>query len=91
MPTNHTKANLSLWRFRREITLGTLVHIMALVLTLAAGWSNLQKELALIRHELNTLNRNNTRMQQNVATLTENYIQHEYRLRTLEKQSGDAY
>jgi len=72
------------WRFRREITLGTLVHLAVLVAMVIAGWSNLQKELALIRHELNRLTGSNVKLQNSIENLSFQYHQHEYRLRSLE-------
>ncbi|MCP4713033.1 MAG: hypothetical protein GY869_30765 [Planctomycetes bacterium] len=56
----------SVWGFRREITLGTLLHLAALVLVLAAGWSNLQKELVLIGSELEQLVESQVRLQKHI-------------------------
>jgi cell division protein FtsB len=74
------------WSFRREVTLGTMLHLAALLIMLAAGWSNLQKDLALIRHELNQLNSSNTRLQKHMEDLNVQCREHEYRLTTLEEE-----
>ncbi len=59
------------WRFRREITLGTLVQLGAILIALTVGWSNLQSELALIRHDLNRLIQINERSQRQIENLAE--------------------
>jgi len=46
---------VSLWRFRREVTLGTVVQLVTLVIVLVAGWTNLKEELTYIRVELNQM------------------------------------
>jgi len=79
------KENISLWKFRREITLGTLVQLFALLFILIAGWSNLQKELALIRHELNQLNNTHLQLRNHMEKLADKEQEHELRLRVLEK------
>lgn len=73
------------WCFRWEVTLGTLLHLAALLIILAAGWSNLQKDLALIRHELNQLNSSQAQLQKHMEELSVQCREHEYRLTTLEK------
>jgi len=77
---------LSVWSFRREITLGTLLHLAALVLVLAAGWSNLQKELAVISSELAQFVDSQVRLQGHIESLTDQGMDHEFRLRVLEKR-----
>jgi len=79
---------LSVWSFRREITLGTLLHLAALVLVLAAGWSNLQKELAVIGNELEQLVASHVRLQEHIENLSDQGMDHEFRLRVLEKKTG---
>ena len=78
---------MSVWGFRREVTLGTLLHLAALVLVLAAGWSNLQKELAVIGSELKQLVESHVRLQTHIENLTDQGMNHELRLRALEKRS----
>jgi len=73
-------------QLRRELTLGTLVQLAAILLTLAAGWGNLQKELGLIRHDLDQLLRSNGQLRQQLERLSEHDLQQEYRLRAVEEQ-----
>ena len=77
----------SVWGFRREVTLGTLLHLAALVLVLAAGWSNLQKELVLIGSELEQLVESHMRLQEHIENLSDQGMDHEFRLRVLEKRT----
>ncbi|MBN2210478.1 MAG: hypothetical protein JW709_03700 [Sedimentisphaerales bacterium] len=72
------------WRLRREVTLGALVHLLVLVGMVLAAWVNLQKELALIRYELNRLNACHQQVQQQVASLAVAQGQQEFRLKVLE-------
>ena len=84
-PTSQVNGNVSNWRFRREITLGNLLHLLVILIMLVAGWSNLQKELALVRHDLDQLLRSGVRLQEHLDKLAEKTQEHEYRLRQLEK------
>ena len=86
-PVTKQKANnnVSIWSFRREITLGTLLHLAALVIILTAGWSNLQKKLALIRHDLDQLVTASTQLQKHIEILADQSLDFEYRLKALEK------
>ena len=77
----------SAWRFRREITLGTLVQLGAILIALTVGWSNLQSELAMIRHDLNRLIQTNERSQRQIENLAEQSREQEYRIKTLEEKT----
>ena len=92
-PMAKQKANdsVSIWSFRREVTLGTLLHLAALVIILVAGWSNLQKELALIRHDLVQLVTASTQLQKRIEILADQTQEHEFRLQTLEKQTRTEF
>ena len=74
------------WRFRRELTLGTLVHLVVLLAIVVTGWSNLQRELALIQHDLTRLVRANAKLSEHLEGLTQQCQEHEYRLRAVERQ-----
>ena len=75
------------WQFRREITLGTLVQLGAILIALTVGWSNLQSELALIRNDLNRLIQTNERSQRQIENLAEQSSEQEYRIKTLEEKT----
>ncbi len=53
---------------------------------LVAAWTNLQKDMVLIRHELALLVQVYDKLQQHIECLTEESLEHEYRLQALEKQ-----
>lgn len=84
MPHKHTKNIFSIWHFRREITLGTLLHVAALLIMVTVTWSNLQSELVLIRNELTQLIAANVQLRQNIEKFADRLLGHEYRLNTLE-------
>ena len=76
--------NNSNWDLRREITLGTILHLLAIIGALSAVWSNLQNETTLIRHELDRLVEANVKFQDHLDTLSEQSIHREYRIAILE-------
>ncbi len=73
------------WQFRREITLGAVVQLIVLAGMVIAGWSNLQKELALIRRELTLLSERSIQIQQHMEKLDTQCREQEYRIRMIEK------
>lgn len=76
------------WTVKREITLGHLLQIVALVLLLVAGWSNLQKDLALIQHDLTRLISNHQEFHSLCEKLSRQCQEHEYRIRRLEETAS---
>ena len=86
MKRQKENSDISTWRFRREISMGTLLHVIAIVITIAAAWSNLQKEFALVRHDLNQLITSNTNLQKHIQKLAGQCTDHEYRIKTIEQR-----
>jgi len=78
--------DLSIWHFRREISMGTLLHVFAIVVTIVAAWSNLQKEFAMVRHDLNQLISSNTNLKKHIEKLADQCVDHEYRIKTIEER-----
>ena len=60
------------------------MQLAAILLALVMGWSNLQKELALIRHDLNQLLETNAAIQQQLQDVNHICREQEYRLKALE-------
>lgn len=87
MSTTRDSSRTPAWSFRREVTLGNLLHLMLLAVMAIAAWTNLQKELALIRHDLNQLVTSSKTSHQHMERLNSQCVDHEYRLKTLEKQT----
>ena len=71
------------------MTLGTLVQFAALLIVLAAAWSNLQKELALVRHDLDQLITTHAQLREHIETINGLCRDQEYRLRRLEESAKD--
>ncbi len=86
MTRSQRKNRTSRWRFRREVTFGNLLHLAVLAVLAITAWTNLQKELVLIRHDLNQLVTDNRTLHEHIVTVTDLCRDHEYRLVTLEKQ-----
>ena len=80
----------SAWSFRREVTLGHLLHLILLAVMAITAWTNLQKELALIQHDLARLVTNSQTLHQYMERLNSECLDHGYRLKTLEKQKERA-
>jgi len=78
---------MSLWRFRREVTLGTVVQLVALVIVLVAAWTNLKTELTYIRFELKQMVQTQTKLQDDVRQISEQGREHAYRLQALEEET----
>ena len=81
--TNSTDTH---WRFRREVTLGTVLHLTVLLLMAITAWSNLQKELAIIQHDLTRLVTSNANLQQHIEQQSATIQLHECRLQALEQK-----
>lgn len=73
------------WRFRREITVGIVVHLIVLLSMVAAAWSNLQKDMAVIQHQLQWLLETNAKLQNHCENMSVICQKHEYQIRALEE------
>ena len=80
------KSNTSPQRFRCNVSIDTLLHITTVMAAIIITWSNLQKELALIRYDLNQLINTNTELRQQIKKITEQNNNYEYRLNSTENQ-----
>ncbi len=80
------------WQFRREITLGTVLHVLALLVMLVTAWNDLQNELMLIRQDLARIIESNIENREQIRDLSQLSDDFEIRLRDLERiQAGDAW
>ena len=77
------------WRFRREVTLGTLLQVVVFLAMVVASWSNLQRELAVIHWDLTQLIESNREQLQKVETLVGKVEYHEYRLGRIEEETDE--
>ncbi len=85
---NKVNNNIPNWNFRREITVGSILHILTIIITVSAVWCNLQNELVLIKHDLNRLIQSNARFHENVTSLNKQSYNHEYRITALEQEQS---
>ena len=84
--SKETSGDGSVWRFRREVTLGTLLQLVVLLAMVMASWSNLQRELAVIHRDLTQLIESNREQLQRIETLVRRVEHHEYRLGRIEAE-----
>jgi hypothetical protein len=75
------------WVFRREVTLGHMLQLVAMVMVLLAGWNNLQQQLAIIQHDLVRLIADQREFRLDLRQLEQRSGEQEYRLRRLEDAS----
>ena len=87
MNKGKTANEFSRWSFRREVTLGTVLHIIIILSMVIAGWSNLQQELALIRYELTQLVLSKERLCEHMEKLDEQSRRFDYRIMKLEEKT----
>lgn len=74
------------WTFRREITFGVLLQLLVLGVMVLAGWVNLQKQLAIIQHDLSRVLQTQQQTQTQMELLSRQVQRHEYRLSGLEEK-----
>jgi len=84
MSRSRSQRNVSVWSFRREVTLGAVVQLGVILVMAAAGWANLQKELALIQRDLGALIKSNSQLRDHMEKLAARCEDYECRLRALE-------
>jgi type II secretory pathway component PulM len=89
MTKTSSENGLTTWRFRREVTLGTVVQLVALVIVLVAAWTSLKEELTYIRVELNQMVQAQTKLQDAVQRVSEQSREHAYRLGELEEETTE--
>ena len=90
MTKEKAENGISTWRFRREVTLGTLVQLVALLVVLVAAWTSLKEELTYIRFELNQMVQAQAKLQDDVRQVSEQGREHAYRLNELEAETTEG-
>ena len=84
MSKPQTKESVSIWRFRREVSLGTLLHVLAILVMVITAWCNLQNQFVLIRRDLNELISSNVKLNEQLEKISGKCLEHEYRIKNLE-------
>ena len=89
MKKNKISEEISVWRFRREITLSTILHLTVILVMVITGWGRLQKELALIKHDLTRLIESDEHIREHIKNLNNRCRSYDFRINGLEeKMSG---
>ena len=72
------------WVFRREVTIGVLLQLVVLAVMVLAGWVNLQKQLAIIQHDLGRVLQTQQEMRVQMELLSRQVQGHEFRIKSIE-------
>jgi hypothetical protein len=64
-----------------------LVQLVFLAALILGTWVNLQRQLCLLEHNVGRLLENQKQFQDKLQQLSETYVEFEYRLRAMEKES----
>lgn len=75
----------SRWQFNRQINLSVIIQLFLLASLIVGSWVNLQQQLYLLQHDVNTLLNANKQFQTQLKELAKTDITHDYRLRAIEK------
>jgi hypothetical protein len=79
--------NTENWRFNRQINISVLIQLVLLASLIVGSWINLQRQLYLLQHDVQMLLQNQKTFCSKLEGLQATSISHEYRLRTVEKQT----
>ena len=78
------------WYLNRQINLGVIIQLILLASLIVGSWMNLQRQLDLLGHDLNTLIETQRQWQSKMDELSGKCLSYEYRLRSLEKLSPQS-
>jgi len=80
--------NTKNWHFNRQINISVLIQLVLLASLIVGSWINLQRQLYLLQHDVQMLLQNQKTFCSKLESLQATSISHEYRLRTVEKQTN---
>ena len=78
------------WKFNRQVNLSMIVQIVLLASLIIGSWVNLQRQLDLLQKDVSMLLECQGRFEVKVEQLSVKTIEHEYRLRVMEKETGSG-
>ena len=84
-----TKGNGRSWRLNRTVNLSVLVQLAFLASLIVGSWVNLQRQLDSLQRDVTSLLESQKQSVEKLEVLQEKVISHEFRLKTLEKESQD--
>ena len=80
-----THENSKSWRINRQVNVSVLIQLVFLASLIVGSWVNLQRQLDLLQRDVSMLLDCNKNFQQKLELLSAKAIEHEYRLRVVEK------
>ena len=80
--------NTKNWHFNRQISISVLIQLVFLASLIVGSWINIQRQLYLLQHDIQMLLQNQRTFCSKLENLQATSISHEYRLRTVEKQTN---
>ena len=78
--------NVKGWKFNRQVNLSVIVQVVLLASLIIGSWVNLQRQLDLLQKDVSMLLECQRRFETKVEQLSAKTIEHEYRLRAMEKE-----
>jgi hypothetical protein len=85
-----TGENSNKWRLNRQINLSVIIQLLLLASLIVGSWLNLQRQLDLLQRDVGMLLDGQKVFEQKLELLWSKSISHEYRLRAIEKSSGQT-
>ena len=82
--------NVKSWYFDRRINISVLIQIFLLASLIVGSWVNLQRQLDLLQHDVQTLLQNQKTFCSKLENLQATSISHEYRLQVIEKRINEG-
>jgi septal ring factor EnvC (AmiA/AmiB activator) len=73
------------WKFNRQVNLSVLIQLVLLASLIISSWVNLQRQLDLLQHDVTILVEDSRQFQQKLESLSTQAIEHEYRIKAVEK------
>ena len=77
--------NSKTWQFNRQINVSVLLQLVFLASLIIGSWVNLQRQLDLLQRDVSMLLQSQENLQQKLEALWAKSIEHDYRLRAIEK------
>jgi hypothetical protein len=85
-----TEEKTNSWKLNRQIDLPFLVQLLLLASLIIGSWVNLQRQLDLLQRDVTMLLESQRRFEVKVGQLSDKAVEYEYRLRAVEKNSGQV-
>jgi hypothetical protein len=73
------------WRINKQVNFSVLVQLVFLASLIIGTWVNLQRQLCLLRADMDRLIKCQEKFSQRIESLNEQSIGFDYRLRSIEK------